>query len=98
MRGAWRLAMRSRISALTAHVPGKFSGKPVQRLRDVFVHAHVPSPFAASHCHAMDSCATAAYLSYDMKQLLRTTDPLLITRAADILAAEGIMSFRWTST
>ncbi|MFO1139783.1 MAG: DUF2007 domain-containing protein [Paracoccus sp. (in: a-proteobacteria)] len=28
-----------------------------------------------------------------MKQLLRTTDPLLITRAADILAAEGIMSF-----
>ena len=41
----------------------------------------------------MDSCATATYLSYDMKQLLRTTDPLLITRAADILAAEGIMSF-----
>ena len=28
-----------------------------------------------------------------MKQLLRTTDPLLITRAADILAAEGIISF-----
>ena len=28
-----------------------------------------------------------------MKELLRTTDPLLITRAADILAAEGIMSF-----
>ena len=41
----------------------------------------------------MDTCATATYLSYDMKQLLRTTDPLLITRAADILAAEGIMSF-----
>ena len=41
----------------------------------------------------MDSCATATYLSYDMKQLLRPTDPLLITRAADILAAEGIMSF-----
>lgn len=28
-----------------------------------------------------------------MKQLLRTTDPLLITRAADILASEGIVSF-----
>ncbi len=28
-----------------------------------------------------------------MKQLLRTTDPLLITRAADILAAEWIISF-----
>ena len=28
-----------------------------------------------------------------MKELLRTTDPLLITRAADLLAAEGIASF-----
>lgn len=28
-----------------------------------------------------------------MKELLRTTDPLLITRAADILASEGIVSF-----
>ncbi|RDW13815.1 putative signal transducing protein [Paracoccus thiocyanatus] len=28
-----------------------------------------------------------------MKELLRTTDPLLITRAADLLAAEGIQSF-----
>lgn len=28
-----------------------------------------------------------------MKELLRTTDPLTITRAADLLATEGIMSF-----
>ena len=28
-----------------------------------------------------------------MKQLLRTTDPLLIVRATDLLAAEGIISF-----
>lgn len=28
-----------------------------------------------------------------MKELLRTTDPLLPTRAADLLAAEGIRSF-----
>ncbi len=28
-----------------------------------------------------------------MKELLRTTDPLLITRVADLLADEGIMSF-----
>ena len=28
-----------------------------------------------------------------MKELLRTTDPLLIVRAADLLAAEGIVSF-----
>ena len=28
-----------------------------------------------------------------MKELLRTTDPLLITRAADLLAAEGITTF-----
>jgi hypothetical protein len=29
-----------------------------------------------------------------MKELLRTTDPLTITRAADVLAAEGIASFQ----
>ncbi len=28
-----------------------------------------------------------------MKEILRTTDPLLITRATDLLAQEGIMSF-----
>ena len=28
-----------------------------------------------------------------MKQLLRTTDPLLIVRATDLLASEGIMAF-----
>lgn len=28
-----------------------------------------------------------------MKELLRTTDPLLPTRAADLLASEGIPSF-----
>lgn len=28
-----------------------------------------------------------------MKELLRTTDPLLITRVADLLAAEGIAAF-----
>ena len=28
-----------------------------------------------------------------MKELLRTTDPLTITRAADLLATEGIVSF-----
>lgn len=28
-----------------------------------------------------------------MKELLRTTDPLLPTRAADLLASEGIRSF-----
>lgn len=28
-----------------------------------------------------------------MKELLRTTDPLMLTRAADLLASEGIMSF-----
>ena len=28
-----------------------------------------------------------------MKQLLRTTDPLVIARATDLLASEGIMSF-----
>jgi hypothetical protein len=31
--------------------------------------------------------------SFTMKELLRTTDPLLITRVADLLAAEGIVSF-----
>lgn len=28
-----------------------------------------------------------------MKELLRTTDPLLLTYAVDLLATEGIMSF-----
>lgn len=28
-----------------------------------------------------------------MKELLRTTDPLLVTRAADLLASEGITAF-----
>ena len=28
-----------------------------------------------------------------MKQLVRTTDPLLIVRATDLLASEGIMAF-----
>ncbi|WP_134681280.1 DUF2007 domain-containing protein [Paracoccus ravus] len=28
-----------------------------------------------------------------MKELIRTTNPLLITRVADLLAAEGIASF-----
>ena len=28
-----------------------------------------------------------------MKELLRTTDPLLITRVADLLASEGINAF-----
>ncbi|HRO14207.1 MAG TPA: DUF2007 domain-containing protein [Paracoccus sp. (in: a-proteobacteria)] len=30
-----------------------------------------------------------------MKELLRTTDPLTLTRAADLLAAEGIPSFQF---
>lgn len=32
-------------------------------------------------------------LSLRMKELLRTTDPFLITRATDLLASEGIIAF-----
>ena len=30
-----------------------------------------------------------------MKEVLRTTDPLTMTRAADLLAGEGIMAFQF---
>lgn len=41
----------------------------------------------------MDSFATAAYFSRIMKELLHTTNPLLIVRATDLLASEGITAF-----
>lgn len=41
----------------------------------------------------MDSFATAAYLLLAMKELLRTTDPLLMVRATDLLESEGIVVF-----
>ena len=41
----------------------------------------------------MDSFATAAYLSTTMKELLRTTDPLLMVHATDLLQSEGIAVF-----
>lgn len=41
----------------------------------------------------MDSFATAAYPFLVMKELLRTNDPLLLVRATDLLASEGIPAF-----
>lgn len=40
-------------------------------------------------CHVACNCATIGW----MKELLRSTDPITLTRAADLLRSEGIPSY-----